>query len=84
MATIIEEFADLKNKIRFSHGQPNIEPRDGIKISDTGPIVRSIERVPGEGDLVHGAGAGWPRTSGRPIIFGRRAAKNIQPLPHYR
>ena len=36
---IFEDFADLKIKIRFSEGAPNIEARQDIKITDTAPIV---------------------------------------------
>lgn len=36
VASIVEDFADLKIKIRFSEGRPNLEPRDDIKITDAG------------------------------------------------
>lgn len=45
VGTIIEEFADLKIRIRFNQGIPNLEPRDDIKITDTAPIVRRMENT---------------------------------------
>jgi putative SOS response-associated peptidase YedK len=41
-ATILEEFSDLKIKIHFSEGRPNIPARDDIKITETAPIVRTV------------------------------------------
>jgi putative SOS response-associated peptidase YedK len=79
ISSIIEEFADLKIKIRFSEGQPNIEPRDDIKITDTGPIVRTIEGARGEGDLVQRRWS-WPGQNKRPVYNfrseGREFASN--------
>jgi putative SOS response-associated peptidase YedK len=37
-ATIAEDFADLKIKIKFSEEVPNIEARADIKITDVAPI----------------------------------------------
>ncbi|WP_260596834.1 SOS response-associated peptidase [Sphingomonas endolithica] len=63
-ATIAEDFADLKIKIKFSEGVPNIEARADIKITDVAPIVRTIER--GEGDLVQRRWS-WPGPTGKPV-----------------
>ena len=63
-ADIGKDFADLKIKISFSEGIPNIEPRADIKITDTAPIVRSLER--GAGDLVQRRWS-WPGPGGRPV-----------------
>jgi putative SOS response-associated peptidase YedK len=52
VASIVEDFAELKIKIRFAEGRPNIEARDDIKITDVAPIIRSVAGVRGEGDLV--------------------------------
>ena len=38
-SAIPDDFADLKIKIWFSEGAPNIQPRDDIKIMDAVPIV---------------------------------------------
>ena len=66
ISSIIEEFADLKIKIRFSEGRPNIEARDDIKITDVGPIVRTVEGERGEGDLVQRRWS-WPGQNKRPV-----------------
>jgi len=61
VASIVEDFADLKIKIRFSEGRPNLEARDDIKITDGGPIIRTVAGVRGEATWCSGAGAGWGR-----------------------
>lgn len=66
ISSIIEEFADLKIKIRFSEGRPNIEARDDIKITDIAPIVRTVEAGRGEGDLVQRRWS-WPGQNKRPV-----------------
>jgi hypothetical protein len=52
LAAIFESFADLNIKIRFGEGAPNIGPRDDITITDTAPIVRTVEGGIGEGEIV--------------------------------
>ena len=63
-STIAEDFADLKIKIKFSEGVPNIEARSDIKITDVAPIVRTLER--GAGDLVQRRWS-WPGPTGKPV-----------------
>ncbi len=46
VASIVEDFADLKIKVRFGEGAPNLEPREDIKITDVGPIVRTLDGAP--------------------------------------
>jgi putative SOS response-associated peptidase YedK len=64
--TIFEEFADLKIDIRFSEGTPNIEARDDVKITDTAPIVRTVEGQRDVGDLVQRRWS-WPGRNKRPV-----------------
>jgi putative SOS response-associated peptidase YedK len=79
VASIVEGFADLKIKIRFSEGSPNIQAREDIKITDIGPIIRSIEGMPGETDLVQRRWS-WPGQNKRPVYNfrsdGREFASN--------
>lgn len=79
VASIVEDFADLKIKIRFSEGAPNIEPRDDIKITDVAPIIRTVDGVRGEGDLVQRRWS-WPGQNKRPVYNfrsdGREFASN--------
>jgi len=63
-SAIMEDFAELKIRIDFSEGVPNIEARQDIKITDTAPIVRSAER--GTGDLVQRRWS-WPGPTGKPV-----------------
>lgn len=63
-ASIIEDFADLKIRLRFPEGMPNIQARADIKITETAPIVRTLER--GGGDLVQRRWS-WPGPSGKPV-----------------
>lgn len=58
-SSIFEDFADLKIKIRFSEGVPNIQARHDIKITDDAPIVRTIDGEPYAGDLVQRRWS-WP------------------------
>jgi len=78
-ASIVEDFADLKITIRFSEGVPNLEAREDIRITDPAPIVRTIDGVRGEGDLVQRRWS-WPGPNGRPVYNfrsdGRAFASN--------
>lgn len=65
VASIAEDFADRKIKIRFGEGTPNIEARDEIKITDVAPIIRTVEGVRAEGDLVQRRWS-WPQNK-RPV-----------------
>jgi putative SOS response-associated peptidase YedK len=40
-AELFDGFSETGIKIRFPEGAPNIEAREDIKITDTGPIVRA-------------------------------------------
>lgn len=63
-ASIRADFSNLKIRLSFSDGIPNIQPRDDIKITDTGAIVRTMER--GAGDLVQRRWS-WPGPTGKPV-----------------
>jgi hypothetical protein len=52
LASVIEEFEQLKIKIRFPEGRPNIDARDDIKITDTAPIVGTIKGEREAGGLI--------------------------------
>lgn len=84
VASIVEDFADLKIKIRFSEGTPNIEAREDIKITDIGPIIRPVAGASGEGDLVQRRWS-WPGQNKRPVYNfrsdGREFASNRCLIP---
>jgi len=66
VASVVHDFADLKIKIRFGEGAPNLEAREDIKITDFGPIVRTIEGAGDEAELVQRRWS-WPGPSKRPV-----------------
>ncbi len=76
VASIVEDFADLKIKIRFGEGAPNIQARDDIKITDVGAIVRTIDGVRGEGDLVQRRWS-WPGQNKRPVYNFRSEGREF-------
>ncbi|ABE39516.1 protein of unknown function DUF159 [Rhodopseudomonas palustris BisB5] len=76
IASIVEDFADLKIKIRFGEGAPNIEARDDIKFTDIGPIIRTVDGVRGEGDLVQRRWS-WPGQNKRPVYNFRSEGREF-------
>ena len=64
--TIRQDFSDIKIRIRFPEGMPNLQPRDDVRITDTGPIVRAAIDDPGAADLVQRRWS-WPGPSGKPV-----------------
>lgn len=76
LASIMEDFADLKIKIRFGEGAPNIEARDDIKITDVGPIIRTVDGVRGEGQLVQRRWS-WPGQNKRPVYNFRSEGREF-------
>lgn len=66
IASIAEDFSDLKIKIEFSEGVPNLAPRSDIKITDPGAIVRTTAAGRGFGDLVQRRWS-WPGPTGKPV-----------------
>jgi putative SOS response-associated peptidase YedK len=66
IASIAEDFDDLKIKIRMPEGAPNVEARDDIRITDTAPIVRTAEGGRGIGELVNRRWS-WPGPTGKPV-----------------
>ena len=76
VASIVEDFADLKIKIRFGEGAPNIEAREDIKITDVAPIIRTIDGVRGEGDMLQRRWS-WPGPNKRPVYNFRSEGREF-------
>lgn len=76
LASVIEEFEHLKIKIRFPEGRPNIEAREDIRITDTAPIVRSVEGERGVGELVQRRWS-WPGPSKKPVYNFRSEGREF-------
>ncbi len=75
-AAIAEDFADLKIKIRFSEGVPNVQAREDIKITDTAPIIRTIDGAAGEADMVQRRWS-WPGPKKRPVYNFRSEGREF-------
>jgi putative SOS response-associated peptidase YedK len=76
VASIVEDFAELKIKIRFGEGTPNLEAREDIKITDVGPIVRAIDGVPDEVALVQRRWS-WPGPNKRSVYNFRSEGREF-------
>lgn len=76
VASIVGDFADLKIKIRFGEGAPNLQAREDIKITDVAPIIRTIEGVRGEGDMVQRRWS-WPGPNKRPVYNFRSEGREF-------
>ena len=64
LSSIVEDFQELKIRVDFPEGAPNLEPRADIKITDVAPIIRTVER--GAGALVQRRWS-WPGPTGKPV-----------------
>jgi putative SOS response-associated peptidase YedK len=76
VASIVEAFADLKISIRFSEGLPNVQAREDIKITDVAPIIRTVDGMRGEGDLVQRRWS-WPGQNQRPVYNFRSEGREF-------
>lgn len=75
IASIVEDFDDLKIKIKMPEGTPNVAARADINISDVAPIVRSGEGR-GVGELVNRRWS-WPGQNGRPVYNFRSEGRTF-------
>lgn len=76
IASILEDFDDLKIKIDMPEGVPNVAAREDIKISDMAPIVRSAEGERGPGQLVNRRWS-WPGPGGKPVYNFRSEGREF-------
>ncbi|HET7317248.1 MAG TPA: SOS response-associated peptidase [Sphingomicrobium sp.] len=76
IASIVEDFDDLKIKITTPEGRPNVPAREDIKISDSAPIVRSVEGERGVGELVNRRWS-WPGPGGKPVYNFRSEGREF-------
>ncbi len=66
IASIAEDFEDLKIRIKMPEGTPNVQAREDIRMTDIAPIVRGIAGERGAGELVNRRWS-WPGPSGKPV-----------------
>lgn len=75
IASIAEDFDDLKIKIDMPEGAPNVPAREDVRITDMGPIVRSGE-TRATGELVNRRWS-WPGPKGNPIYNFRSEGRSF-------
>ena len=76
IASIAEDFDDLKIKIKMPEGTPNVAAREDINITDIAPIVRSVEGERGSGELVNRRWS-WPGPGGKPVYNYRSDGRDF-------
>jgi putative SOS response-associated peptidase YedK len=76
IASIMEDFDDLKIKIETPEGTPNVPSRADIKMTDIAPIVRSVEGTRGAGELVNRRWS-WPGQNGKPVYNFRSEGRDF-------
>ena len=74
--TIAGDFSDLKIKIDFPEGAPNVQPRDDIKITDVAPIIRPSADARGA-ELVQRRWS-WPGPTGKPVYNFRSEGRAFE------
>lgn len=76
IASIAEDFENLKIKIKVPEGTPNVPARADINITDVAPIVRGVEGARGAGELVNRRWS-WP-DRGKPVYNFRADGREFK------
>jgi putative SOS response-associated peptidase YedK len=76
IATIMEDFDDLKIRITTPEGTPNVPARADIRMTDTAPVVRSVEGERGAGELLNRRWS-WPGPTGKPVYNFRSEGRTF-------
>lgn len=63
---IREDWSQLKIRLRFPEGVPNLAPLDSIRITDPNAIIRAPAKAAGEAELVVRRWS-WPGPTGKPV-----------------
>jgi putative SOS response-associated peptidase YedK len=63
LATVGQEFNDLRIPLRFPEGMPNLEPREDVRITDRAPVLRWGGDA---AELVQRRWS-WPGAGGKPV-----------------
>jgi putative SOS response-associated peptidase YedK len=69
-------FSQIRIPLRFPEGRPNIEPRDDVRITDRGPILRASAQA-GELEMVQRRWS-WPGPSGKPVYNYRSEGREFR------
>lgn len=75
IASIMDDFDDLKIKFTTPEGTPNVPARADIRISDVAPIVRTLEAA-GSAELVNRRWS-WPGQGGKPVYNFRSEGREF-------
>lgn len=75
VASVMDDFDDLKIKIDLPEGMPNVPAREDIKITDMAPIVCSTEGRTA-GALVNRRWS-WPGPTGKPVYNYRAEGRTL-------
>ena len=73
--TIRGDFEDMRVRIRFPEGIPNMQPRDDVRITDMAPIVRAADEA-GAADLVQRRWS-WPGPGKKPVYNFRSEGREF-------
>lgn len=77
VASIMEDFEDLKIRIELPEGTPNVAAREDVKITDVAPIVRGVAGRRGVGELVNRRWS-WPSPTGKPVYNYRSEKREFE------
>ena len=75
IASIAEDFDDLKIKIDMPEGAPNVPAREDVRITDMGPIVKASDGS-AMGELVNRRWS-WPGQGGKPVYNVRSEGRDL-------
>ena len=64
--TVRQDFSDIRIRIRFPEGAPNLQPRDDVRTTDPGAIIPAAEDESGAADLIQRRRS-WPGPGGKPV-----------------
>lgn len=72
---IRQDFEDIRVRIRFPEGIPNLQPRDDVRITDVAPIVRASSEI-GTAELVQRRWS-WPGPNKKPVYNFRSEGRDF-------
>jgi putative SOS response-associated peptidase YedK len=76
IASVAEDFDNLKIQIGVPEGMPNVPAREDIKMTDIAPVVKGVEGTRGAGELVNRRWS-WPGHNGKPVYNFRSEGREF-------
>ena len=73
---IRRDFEEIRIRIRFPEGIPNVAPRDDVRITDSAPIVRAAAEGAGTAEIVQRRWS-WPAPNGKPVYNFRSEGRDF-------